>query len=122
MHQVEIISLDDLVAASHSYREFVSIWNFSHVAKKLKKLEKDNPYKGYGLLRLLKCLLLQFMEDLSDRELERYLQENNVAKWFCEFTLSEKTADYSVFSKFRKRLGTGFLSNVFANLRDQLKQ
>jgi len=35
----------------------------------LEKLEKDNPYKGYGLLRLFKCLLLQFMEDLSDRAL-----------------------------------------------------
>lgn len=55
------------------------------------------------------------MEDLSDRELERYLQENNAAKWFCEFKLSEKTADYSVFSKFRKRLGTNFLSKVFSN-------
>jgi len=28
-------------------------------------------YKGYGVVRLFKCLLLQFMEDLSDRELER---------------------------------------------------
>ncbi|MED7789476.1 hypothetical protein AB8E56_10520, partial [Francisella sp. 19X1-34] len=24
--------------------------------------EKDNPYKGYGQLRLFKCILLQFME------------------------------------------------------------
>jgi IS5 family transposase len=122
MHQVEMISLDDLVPANHSYRRFVSIWNFSNVAKNLKKLEKDNSYKGYGLLRLFKCLLLQFMEDLSDRELERYIQENTAAKWFCNFKLSGKTPDYSVFSKFRKRLGTHFLSKVFANLRDQLKQ
>lgn len=122
MHQVEMISLDDLVPSSHNYRRFVSIWNFSNVAKKLKKLEKDNPYKGYGLLRLFKCILLQFMEYLSDRELARYLQENNVAKWFCGFTLSEKTPDYSVFSRFRNRLGTHFLAKIFANLRDQLKQ
>ena len=80
MHQVEIISLDDLVPATHSYRQLIAIWNFSHVAKKLKKLEKDDPYKGYGLLRLFKCLLLQFMENLSDRELERHIQENTAAK------------------------------------------
>tara|TARA_Y100001934_G_C12214539_1_gene707758 strand:+ start:92 stop:871 length:780 start_codon:yes stop_codon:yes gene_type:complete len=122
MHQVEMINLDDLVPAPHSYRQFVSIWNFSSVSKKLKSLEKDNPYKGYGLLRLFKCLLLQFMEDLSDRELERYIQENNAAKWFCKFNLSEKTPEFSVFSKFRKRLGTNFISHIFEELRDQLKQ
>jgi transposase, IS5 family len=73
MHQIEMINLDDLVPNTHSYRQFVSIWSFADVSKKLKKLEKDNPYKGYGLLRLFKCLLLQFMEDLSDRELERFI-------------------------------------------------
>ena len=122
MHQIEMISLNDLVPSNHSYRQFSCLWNFSTVSKQLKKMEKDNPYKGYGLLRLFKCLLLQFMEDLSDRELERYLQENNAAKWFCKFNLSEKTPEYSVFSKCRKRFGTHFLSKVFSNLRDQLKQ
>ena len=122
MHQIEMINLNDLVPSNHSYRQFSCLWNFSTVSKQLKKMEKDNPYKGYGLLRLFKCLLLQFMEDLSDRELERYLQENNAAKWFCEFNLSEKTPEYSVFSKCRKRFRTHFLSKVFSNLRDQLKQ
>ena len=28
----------------------------------------------------LRALVLQFMEDLSDREMERYLQENNSGK------------------------------------------
>lgn len=121
MHQFEMIHLDDLVPADHNYRKFKTIWNFKYVDKQLKKLEKDNPYKGYGLSRLFKCLLLQFMEDLSDRELARYIQENNAAKWFCEFTLAEKTPDFTVYCKFRNRLGTKFLSNIFADLRDQLK-
>lgn len=42
---------------------------------------------GYGVERLFRCLLLQFIEDLSDRELERYLEENLAAKWSCGFTL-----------------------------------
>ena len=122
MHQVEMINLDNLIPATHSYRKFDSIWDFSSISKKLKRLEKDNPHKGYGTLRLFKCLLLQFMEDLSDRELDRYIEENNAAKWFCGFSLSEKTPDYSVFCRFRKRLGTKFMSKVFSNFRDQLKQ
>ena len=67
MFQTVIISLNELVPKKHSYRKFQNIWNYKHTEKILKKVEKDNPYKGYGLLRLFKCLLLQFMEDLSDR-------------------------------------------------------
>ena len=73
-------------------------------------------------MRLFKCLLLQFMQDLSDRELECYLQENTAARWFSGFSLSEKTPDHSVFCRFRNRLGAKFISKVFSNLRDQLKQ
>ena len=46
------------------------------------------------------------MEDISDRELERYLQENNAAKWFYGFSLTDNTLDHSVFSRIRKRIGT----------------
>ena len=61
------------------------------------------------------------MEDLSDREMERFIQENTAAKWFCGFGLAENTADYRVFSKVRKRLGTKISSKLFTALRDQLR-
>lgn len=122
MHQVEMVCLNDLIPVGHAYRRYADLWTFEFAKKQLKKLEKDNPYKGYGRLRLFKCLLLQFMEDLSDRELEKFLQENNAAKWFCDFGLSEETPDYSVFSKVRSLIGTTRLSKIFANLREQLKK
>ena len=37
------------------------------------------------------------MDDLSDRELERFLRENLAAKLFCDFTLSSKTPDHLLF-------------------------
>ena len=58
MHQVAMVSLDSLVPDNHIYREFTAIWSFAGVEKKLKKFEKDNAYKGFGMLRLFKCLLL----------------------------------------------------------------
>ncbi len=121
MFQTIIISLEELVPQKHSYRKFQNIWNFKHTEKTLKKAEKDNPYKGYGLLRLFKCLLLQFMEDLSDRELERFLQENTAAKWFCGFDLGENTPSHTVFCRVRDKIGTSMLSKLFASLRDQIK-
>lgn len=120
--QIEMVSLEDLVPHNHNYRKFLNLWSFSNVKKHLSKIEKDNNYKGFGVLRLFKCLLLQFMEDLSDRELMKYMQENNAAKWFCGFGLIEGTPDFTVFSKVRKRIGTSKLSKIFSDLRDQLKE
>jgi hypothetical protein len=52
---------------------------------------------GYGIDQLFCCLLLQFMEDLSNRELGRYLEENLPNG--SGFTLSEPTPDYSLFTQ-----------------------
>ena len=121
MQQVEMICLDDLVPENHNYRKFAKIWSFKHAEKRLKELEKDNPHKGHGLLRIFKCLLLQFMENCSDRELERFIQENNAARWFCGFNLRDNTPDHSIFCQMRKKIGTKILSKIFADLREQLK-
>jgi len=120
--QIEFISLDDLVPKSHIYRKFIQLLDFSVFSNDLRECETENNHKGYGVERLFKCLILQFLEDLSDREMMRYLQENNAGKWFCGFGLSEKTPDFSVFSRFRERLGTNKLAKIFAVLRNQLKQ
>lgn len=67
-------------------------------------------------------LVLQFLEDVSDREMERFMRENLAAKWFCGFGLSDKTPDHSFFGDFRKRLGTKRLMEIFNRLRMSLKE
>ena len=62
------------------------------------------------------------MEDMSDRELERYLADSTAGKWFCDFSLTEPTPDHSVFSKIRKKIGTNLLSKILAIFRDQLRK
>ncbi len=119
--QIMMISLEDLVPTDHIYRRFRELWKFETVEKQLKHVEKNNNYKGYGVLRLFKCLVLQFLEDLSDGEMEHYLQENNAGKWFCGFDLAEPTPNYTVFGRIRQRIGTSRLSKMFGDLRDQLK-
>lgn len=121
-YQVEMVNLDELVSSTHQYRQFSKVFDFSEIEKSLNSTEKEAAYKGYGVVRLFRCLVLQFMEDISDRELERYMQENNAAKWFCEFSLTERTPDHSVFSRIRKRIGTNRLSQIFNLLKDQLKE
>ena len=121
LHQVTMVSLNQLVSSKHQYRKFKELFDFEAAAKELKSVESGANYKGYGIVRLFKCLLLQFMEDLSDRELERYLSDSNAAKWFCDFDLTESTPDYSAFSKLRARIGTNLLSKIFSSFREQLR-
>ena len=116
-----MICLEELVPDNHIYRKFKELWNFSEIEKEMSKMEANSDHKGYGAFRLFLCLLIQFAEDLSDRELERYLEDTNSAKWFCNFGLVEKTPDHSVFGNARKRIGTKKLSTIFNILRDQLK-
>ena len=122
-HQVEMVTLDQLIKKDHTYRKFKELWDLSGVGKELKKIEikNDANSKGYGIFRLFLCLLVQFMEDLSDRELEESLKSNLASKWFCNFRLIEKTPNYSLFTRIRKRIGTKRLSTIFNILRDQLK-
>ena len=99
--QIEMVCLEDLVSSTHIYRKFLNLWNLDLVRLELERLEAESDYKGYGIFRIFLCLLLQFLEDLSDRELERFICENNAARWFCGFDLTAKTPDHSVFGRVR---------------------
>ena len=121
--QTELINLEDLVSCDHIYRKFIGIVNIPKLASThLKSAEGNSSYKGYGIELLFKALLLQPLEDLSDRELERYLTENNAAKWFCQLSLTSPTPDHKVFTRARKKIGAHLLSKIFADIREQLKQ
>ena len=120
--QVTMISLEELLPEKHNYRKFKEVFNFRKIDYRLKGMESNKGSKGYGMDRLFKCLLQQFMEDLSDRQLEEALKTNCAAKWFCEYGLADKTPDHSLFGEVRKRIGTKKLSRLFAIMKEQLRE
>jgi transposase len=94
------VPLENLVNKEHPYRKFIQLLDFDVLTKPLLKLENTEVGRhGYAISKGFRMLLLQYIEDLSDRELERYLQENLAAKLFCEFSLESQTPDFSYFSK-----------------------
>lgn len=114
---------EELVRKDHPYRKLLSIINFSELCKPLKKLfREDFGRPGYHVESGFASLVLQWMEDLSDRELERFLQENNAGKYFCGFSLTEKVPDHTYFCNLRKKIGTSELCKLFNMLGDKLKE
>jgi len=89
---------------------------------KFEEAKTDAGADGYGKNRLTLCLILQFLEDLSDREMERYMRENLAGKWFADFGISEETPTYSTFCKFRNMIGTKNMGNLFESVNAQIKQ
>ena len=117
------VALENLVNKEHPYRKFMQLLDFDKLTKPLKELENTEVGRhGYAISKGVRMLLLQYMEDLSDRELERYLQENLAAKLFCDFSLEATTPDFSYFSKLRTKIGTKRLAELFNRVRDALKR
>lgn len=115
MSQMELVDLDSLVSSTHPYRRFQASLPDSTAA--LADVRQLKGAEGYGVERLFRCLLVQFMADLSDRELARYLEEHLAANWLCGFTLSEPTPDYSLFTRVRTRIGPTHLSQLLAPMK-----
>ena len=63
--QVEMVCLEDLVADSHPYRCFKQLLSAEILFPLLAPVNKR--LGRFGSERLFSCLLLQFMEDLSDK-------------------------------------------------------
>jgi IS5 family transposase len=119
--QMEMVSIEQLVSEEHTYRKLKKLLDFIRITSSVKIKESELGANGFGKPRLILCLILQFMEDLSDREFERFISENTAAKWFCNFGLLEKTPDYTTICKFRNSIGAKQMSNLFAEVKRQLK-
>ncbi len=65
-NKILITNLKELISQDHRYIKFNELLEMKEIEVELLKLEKENRYKGYGML--FRCVLLQFMEDLSDRQ------------------------------------------------------
>ena len=105
--------LERLVIEQHPYRKIKKMINFEKLLKPLESLYASKGMPGEPIERGFKCLLIQYWENLSDRELERYVRENLPMRWFCGYKLDEGTPDHSYFGKLRTRIGVEKISELF---------
>ena len=118
----ELGNIGGLVTKDHPYRKLKGLLDVGKLASGIEGFyTAGTGRKGYGGEKALQMLILQFMEDLSDREMERYLKENIACKWFCDFELGAKTPDHSYFRTVRATLGTKGLCDLFDQVQSALK-
>jgi len=100
--QFEEELLAKIIPQDHAYRKLNRLINFEKIAQSLEKTYSHLVQHGIPAVRGLKALLLQFWEDYSDREMEAAVRENIAIRWFCGFSLTERTPDHSYFGSFVK--------------------
>jgi len=111
-----------VVKPDHAYRKLNKLIHFDVIATTLQKKYSNLGQKGIPAVRGLKAMLLQFWEDYSDRQMEAAVCENFAIRWFVGFSLTEKTPDHSYFGKFRKRIGTQHLADLFNSINERLQK
>jgi transposase, IS5 family len=111
-----------IVPAGHHFRKLKLLIDWNELAAPLRKLYGSEGNAGYPVEKTFPALMLQYWEDLSDRELESALKENLAIRWFCGFSITEQTPDFSYFSKLRKRIGAKQLANLFNKVNGILRE
>ena len=112
---------NNIVSEKHPFRKLKKLINFTDLIDPYRNLYSDYGQTGIDIEKGFKCLLIQFWEDYSDREMERCVCENMAVRWFCGFSLKEKTPDHTYFCKLRKRLGTKNVADIFNKINDTLR-
>jgi len=116
------IDLNEQVENNHELWDINETVNISSLSYRLTDLETDIGRHGYGIDVGLKCMFLQFLYDLSDRELEKELRFNIAYKWFCGFSAYEQTPDHSYVGRFRKKAGAKRIGKIFKTIVDKAKE
>lgn len=114
--------LESLVSKEHPYRKIRKIVNFEELLRPIEGLYAKNGAPSEPIERGYKCLLIQHWEDLSDRQMERYVRENIPMKWFCGYKLREATPDHSYFGRLRERIGAEKLAEIFNEIIRRLEK
>lgn len=113
--------LEKMIRPDHVFRRLNDLLDFDCLTTPLRSLYSDVGATGLDVKKGIKCLLIQFWEDYSDRQMEKALEENVALKWFCGFGLLEETPDHSYFGKLRKRLGTKSIADLFNAVNQTLE-
>lgn len=109
----EDIQLDQVVKETHQLYKIRQVISLKSMAYRIKDLATTVGRKGYGLEVALGCLLIQFLYDLSDRELEERLRYDMAFRWFCGLGITGQTPDHTFLSRSRKQIGTKRMGQIF---------
>lgn len=101
--------------------------NWHRVEKTLEPLDPSRKNvagrDSYDPLKMFKVMLVQSWYDLSDPEMEFYLNTNLIFMTFCQFSITESKPDHSTICRWRNRFAeSGLFDSIFQCIMDELHE
>lgn len=114
---------DQVVPAEHFLRQLKQIIQWERFTQKLIRL-----YKGGGVVGrppfdpalVLKMELIAYLYNLTERQVEVYLNENLPAKYFVGLAADQSAPDHSTLTVFRERLIQCGKLKVFGEMLEEI--
>lgn len=99
--------------------------NWDRVKKTLEPLDPSRKNiagrDSYEPLKMFKVMLVQSWYDLSDPEMEFYLNTNLIFMTFCQFSITESKPDHSTICRWRNRFAeSGLFDSIFRGIMAEL--
>jgi len=116
---------DQIVPTDHFLRKLRALIDWERFTRKLIRL-----YKGEGVVGrppfdpalVLKMELVAYLYNLSERQVEVYIDENLPAKYFVGLAVDQKAPDHSTLTVFRERLLKRGKLKVFEDMLEEIVQ
>ena len=116
---------NQVISQDHFLRQLKNEIDWKRFTRKLIKL-----YKGEGVVGrppfdpalILKIELIAFLYNLSERQVEAYVNENLPAKYFVGLAVDQKAPDHSTLTVFRERLLQRGKLKIFEELLEEIVQ
>jgi len=114
---------EDLIPQDHLLCQVAAAVDFGFVSDLVSDCYcPDNERPSWDPLVLFKVVFLQFLYDLSDREIEEQVNFHLVRKWFAGLGPEEHAPDHSTLSRFRSRLGPEKFQQIFNEIITQTRE
>jgi IS5 family transposase len=101
------------VPEDHFLRRLDELIRWERLEKRLRGFYREQGRDAHNAVMMFKLLTLQFLYDLSDRELEEAARDRISFRWFCRIDPLGAPPDYSAFSRFRDRIGPDKIKELF---------
>ena len=113
----------ELIPADHLLCKLAAAVGLSFVSETVSDCYcPDNGRPSWDPLVLFKVVFLQFVYDLSDREIEEQVNLHLACKWFAGVQPEETAPDHSTLCRFRTRLGPEKFQQIFNQIITQARE
>ncbi len=109
----------ELITEDNFLWQLREVINWEFVNKHCRHVYSDKGRPAYPAVMMFRLLLLQFLYDLSDRQLEESVRYRIDFRWFVGITGTQPGPDHTAYCRFRDRLGVGTITRMWNEIVEQ---